>query len=304
MIKCVNRDDLDVKKWDHCIKTALNARLYAMSFYLDSVCTEGTWKGLILDDYKAVMPLPINKRIPLFPRIMLPHFAQQLGVFSSEKVTSELSKKFVSAIPNSFKSVYLQFNDQNEMPMMEGIVINQRDNFLLTLKGDHDSLFKNYSKTHRRNIRLAAKYKPSVEIIGMKEFIPFYLKHDKADYLSKEKSKEILETLLPKVLDEKFAKIYALRDQNKSLLAACVILSFKQRLTYLMAASSDLGREKRAMHFLIDHIISTNLTESKILDFEGSDIENLARFFGSFGAQKTKYSLLKFNRFPFSLFKS
>ena len=55
MIQYISREKLNVKKYNDCIKSALNSRVCAFSWYLDIVA--GNWDVLILNDYEAVMPL-------------------------------------------------------------------------------------------------------------------------------------------------------------------------------------------------------------------------------------------------------
>ena len=61
MIRHITRDTLDVQKYDNCIANAINSRVYAYSWYLDIVA-DAKWDVLVLDDYKAVMPLPKRRK--------------------------------------------------------------------------------------------------------------------------------------------------------------------------------------------------------------------------------------------------
>jgi len=302
MIKCVNRGDLDTKKWDQCILNAKNSRLYGMSYYLDSVCSEYSWLGLIHNDYEAVMPLPLNKRIPFFTRIMLPHFAQQLGVFSPQSITAELINQFLQAIPTSFKDVYLQLNSENEVLPHPQYKVEERSNFVLSLDKPYTEIRANYSKNLKRNINKALKNELHLGEVNIEEFIPFYIANDTAEYTSQAKTKSILRSLLSSLTKQGIATIHAVRDDKENLLAGCVISKFKGRLTYLMAKSSAEGKEKRAMHFLLDRIIEKECASMDYLDFEGSDIPTIAEFFAYFGANNMPYKLVKYKKFPFTLF--
>ena len=55
------------------------------------------------------------------------------------------------------------------------------------------------------------------------------------------------------------------------------------------------------MYFLFDHIIEQFSEQSFLLDFEGSDIPNLAFFYSGFGAVEEKFTGIKLNRLPFYL---
>ena len=47
---------------------------------------------------------------------------------------------------------------------------------------------------------------------------------------------------------------------------------------------------------MIDHFIQEHAGKKLLLDFEGSDIKNLAWFYRSFGATEEKYPGIKLNR--------
>lgn len=301
MIKCVKRDNLDVKKWNQCVESSPYGRIYAMSYYLDAVCTTGTWAGLVADDYAAVMPLPINQRIPFFPRIMLPHFSQQLGVFAENDPSPAMIAEFIAAIPDTYKSVYVQLNDANPVQGIHGKEVQSRSNYILPLRQNHEVLIKNYSTNLKRNIKKGAKAGLSVDSLSVAEFIPFYLAYDKSKYTQKSKTLDVLGSLLPILIEREEAIIYAAQDEQQNILAACVITIFNKRLTYLMANSSTDGKEKRAMPWLIDQIILQHSATMDYLDFEGSDMPGIAKFFDSFGAELRPYYLIRYERFPFSL---
>jgi hypothetical protein len=57
------------------------------------------------------------------------------------------------------------------------------------------------------------------------------------------------------------------------------------------------------MHFLLAGFIKKHAGTNSLLDFEGSNNANLARFYLSFGGYKTQYPKLKLNRLPFPLNK-
>ena len=54
-----------------------------------------------------------------------------------------------------------------------------------------------------------------------------------------------------------------------------------------------------ASHFLVNELMKLHI--GKIVDFEGSNIEGVARFYKGFGAHHTFYSTVKINRLPFYL---
>ena len=301
MIKCINRRDLDLDRWNQCIRMSQGGRIYALSHFLDAVCVNGGWEGIVLNDYEAVMPLPINNTIPLFPRVSYPLFAQQLGVFSKELISSSLVEKFISAIPKKYKAIYLQLNDTNEISELANINIKQRNNFVLSLDKSYEQLLKNYSKSLRRNINKAKKEGFQVANLVSADFISFYLNQTPAEEKKKHKIASILNILVPTLVERKEAKIYGVQDAEGDVLAACMITQFKDRATYLLARSSSLGKGKRSMHMILDQVIQNYHETLSFLDFEGSDIESVANFFSSFGAINQPYPIVNYKRFPFNI---
>ena len=102
MINYLKHNEIDKKKWDGCIDSCSNNLIYAYSWYLDIVSPG--WNALVENDYETMMPLTGNKKYGveyLFP----PYFAQQLGVFSKEKITKEKINRFLGAIPSHYKFI-------------------------------------------------------------------------------------------------------------------------------------------------------------------------------------------------------
>ena len=79
MITYIKRKDLEVEKYDACIENALQSRVYAFSWYLDIVADN--WDVLVLDDYKAVMPIAWKKKY-FIKYVYPPLWLLELGVFS------------------------------------------------------------------------------------------------------------------------------------------------------------------------------------------------------------------------------
>lgn len=90
-------------------------------------------------------------------------------------------------------------------------------------------------------------------------------------------------------------------DSKGNLLAAGFFLSSHHRIVNLMPSSSQEGREVCAMHYLLDVLIRSSSGRKVILDFEGSSIPSIARFYQSFGAIDVPFYQVKRNKLPFPL---
>jgi hypothetical protein len=109
---------------------------------------------------------------------------------------------------------------------------------------------------------------------------------------------------------EKFRKLYyLLQEKNQAttygifsatreLLSSCVFFFSNNRAYYILVGNHPNGRGVGASHALIDTFIKHHAGKNLLLDFEGSDIPNLAFFYSSFGAVDEQYPAVRLNNLP------
>ena len=101
------------------------------------------------------------------------------------------------------------------------------------------------------------------------------------------------------------ALLYEIRaplPNSDELLAAAFFVRERNRLIYLFAAASPQGRRLSAPTLLLSHVIQEHAgTPELVLDFEGSIIPSIARFFANFGAQPVPYATFTLNFRPWYL---
>lgn len=292
--RLIDHTDLDKDKWDRLIANAENPRIYALSWYLDTVCSNG-WKAVIDDSYSVGLPLPLNTKIPFFPRIAVPPFSQQLGVFYTKK--PESFKRIFDVISVTFREVILQCNEHNGIIEVPGFEVQAKPNFTLALN-DLKEVRKAYAKRLKANLKNAAKHELVIVDGDAESFISQYLSLTDKQIKVTPSFEAKFRALIQQLTINKLAIIKNV-FHNGELLSTCLLTLFHNRLTYLMARSTAEGKAKNSMHFLLDHLITEHCGKGVVLDFEGSSISGLAHFFKSFGAQKNEYSLMTRRRFPF-----
>ena len=94
---------------------------------------------------------------------------------------------------------------------------------------------------------------------------------------------------------------YGVFSTENKLFASAVFLFSHNRAYYILVGNHPEGKATGASHTLIDAFIKDHAEKNMLLDFEGSDIPNLAFFYSSFGATLETYPALKINRLPFYL---
>jgi lipid II:glycine glycyltransferase (peptidoglycan interpeptide bridge formation enzyme) len=117
-------------------------------------------------------------------------------------------------------------------------------------------------------------------------------------YSDKKGDFENFEKLYSTLRKKQMAETYGVLSEKKQLLASAVFFYSHSRAYYILVGNHPDGRTLGASHFLIDAFIKENAGKKLLLDFEGSDIRNLAFFYSSFGAVEEKYAAIKLNRLP------
>jgi len=285
------RHEVDDDKWNLCIERAANGLIYAYSFYLD--CTADNWDALILNDYEAVMPLPWRKKLGFY-YLYRPFFSAQLGVFGNN-MNANLVENFLKAIPSKFKLWELSLNHQNIFGL-KSFTLFERVNFILPLNQAYESLYANYRENIKRNIKRSVQYgchsKTDFDIddvIGLSR---------QQKHVASEDEYQKFKKLYSLLKHKSAATTYGIFSDKNELIASCVFTFSHNRAYYILVGNHPNGRTLGASHALINAFIKDHAGQNLKLDFEGSDLKNLAFFYSSFGATEEKYAAIKVNALP------
>jgi hypothetical protein len=284
MIHYLKRHQIDDIKYDTCIALASNTRIYAYSWYLDSVADN--WSALILNNYEAVMPLPWKQKY--FIKYIYPSaWTQQLGIFSKNKIEASLIKEFVNSIPRKFKKITIQFNADNDVSFLKTI---KRYNYILPLNKSYNEIYEGYRKDRKDRVKQANRKELVVrnclfsEVIKISKENYSFLKIANLNY----KRLKILTEFIQKNDNGFLLGVY---NKNEEIVGGAVFLKDEKRISYLFSVASNEGKKLQATSFLIDAMIKKYASSNYVFDFEGSMISGIASFFRSFGAEIEQYYL-------------
>ena len=280
MIYFLEYKKIDKQKWDYNLEKSSNARIYAYSWYLDIVSPN--WSALIDHDYRSIFPIPFKKKLGI-SYISQPLFTQQLGLFTSDKEHD--IDLFIKEIPRRFWIRSLQIHNQCKNT-------KTKSNFELDISNDIEKIRKGYSQNIKRNLKKAAEHNLEIKVCSNDSLIQLF-KENKGKEVPElnRKSYSILVELLNKIQQKEKGDCLGIYKEGK-LISSAFFTNCLGRSTYLFSASNSIAKEIGANHFLIDNYIQYYKKDSLILDFEGSQIPSLARFYASFGAQKRRYFLI------------
>jgi hypothetical protein len=292
-IRYIVFDEIDFVKWDNCIKNSLNSRVYALSWFLNH--TADRWDALVYGDYLFVMPLPVRKKFGI-RYLYQPFFCQQLGIFPTP--SSEIQTIFATELVKRFKYADFQINSQNQPQFFSEFKCIERINLILPLVENYPSLFAGFSKNTQRNIKRAENERvPIVNGVAIGEFLEMKKRHNKGN--APLNSFDSLNRLISVSISNRQGMILGAYSIDNELCAGVFLLKSLTRITYLSAFSTRLGKQNLAMYGILDWILKKWAGSGYLLDFEGSNIEGVARFYKGFGAYSEAYFRLKRNVLPF-----
>ena len=280
-IQHLRHREIDFERWDFIIAQSKNQLGYAYSWYLDIVSPG--WEALVSNNYEFVMPLPVKRKFGI-PYVVQPILTQQLGIFSSSEITHDVIQLFIKKIP--YYSYEINLNESNFNQD-----ITPLPNYVLNLTESYESIAKRYSKNTIRNILKTQKEGLSLRNdIKINDFIDFYNSVDR-NFISINSA--VLKKLLERAIEKKAITLLAVNNKNNEIIAALCLFHTGNRLVYLLPISNDEGKKSSAMFMLVDYLIKSKAQSNLSLDFEGSLIEGIARFYKGFGAKNRPYFLVK-----------
>lgn len=281
-INYIKNKEIDFEKYDKCISKSAAGTVYAMSWYLDIVSPQ--WSILMAEDYSYVIPLPEKRKYGI-RYVIQPYFCQQLGVFSKNKLSEEIFTRFLKTIPHRYANLQLNTSNAFNLPQEK-----LRPNYVLKLTDSFEEITSRFGSNCKRNIKKAQSYDNKICEITPEKYIDFLIKNDKG--IINETMVKTLGMLIDKALDSSSGRILANFSEN-NLTAAVFLVSTSKRIYYLTPVSSEEGKQKQSMALLVSEVISQNANFDLILDFEGSSIPGVAKFYAGFGADLEYYPIWK-----------
>jgi len=298
MIRYLRNSKIDRSRWDRCVEWSPHARVYAASWYLDRV--HPGWEALVLDDYRAVFPLPVSRKYGI-AYVHTPFFVQQLGTFCREGDPGTFTAMFLDALPSHIRYVDLCLNHTDRSGGDTGRW-HCRMNLVLDLSPGKAALRRSYSENTRRNLSRAEKSGIEVKPFGDAEHLVHLFRKDRGREFGRIRDRHYraLLSLMNDSLRRGTGRIM-MAESSGERLAGAFFLEHGHRLYFLFSGNSPAGRRHGALPRLIDRMIEEYAGKSMVLDFEGSDCEGLARFYRGFGAGEERYPRVVINRLPWPL---
>ena len=285
MPRFLRRKDIDDRRWDEAVDRDPSGLPYGFTWWLDAV-TDRRWGGVILDDYRAVLPLPYARKLGRFTQVQRGNFTQQggpWGTWSGPDVTDLLSD-----LPGGILKLDLPLSARvTEAVIPPGYTIRYRTNYVLGLDRPREEITRNFHRALRRKLKrfpAPGHLRPA----SAEEIIGLYRPVAGVKAGLKELHYARVKALMQAANLHGTGRQLALEDDGGQLLAAGFFPTHKGRCLNLFGASSEAGYAKEGMTRLLLALLDYEPAD-KLLDFEGSDLPGVATFFRSFGPVEEGY---------------
>jgi len=302
----VSRPELNAEAWDNFIYISPQGANYALSWYLDVVWAD--WQAIQVfykNELHAVMPIRVSQKYGV-KYCFTPMLSQYGGVFlkklegKTEKVLAlkkRLVTAIVEAIPKGLKKFELNFAPEFDYPLpfhWAGYELRTRYTYWLENSSDKELLFKNCNERTRTYIKKAKKSSLSANEVTDAEAII---------RLSQERDAYPLDYALLRRLWEAMKKngvgrAIEVRDESGRLHAGLIYQFSGRKFQHLFSAIAPEVRSQGGMSLAIWHSIENAGENIDLIDFEGSMMEPVEKFFRGFGPHPISYLQVRKNSFP------
>ncbi|MCU0376520.1 MAG: hypothetical protein MUF24_14530 [Chitinophagaceae bacterium] len=292
-------DNVDPDKWNKCLQQADNSLIYAHTDFLNAMSPG--WEGLVADDYTLILPATRRSKYGI-TYLCQPAFAQQLGIFGKQEAILQQQDAMLQAVQEKYKfaEVYL-----NYLQTSLGRYTALRNNYVLTLGKAFDVISENFKTDLRKNLKRAEKFNLTYAAgHDATEAIGYYQTQYGAQLGYTATAWKAFCNICEKWINEGKAivrKVVLPKTKGEELLSIALFLKDEKRLYNVASTTLPNGRMMEANHVLLNELIREYAQQPLQLDFEGSDLPGVAKFYQKFNPVNEPYAYWKINRLPYPL---
>ena len=294
--------DINRTAWDACVQKHDPGLLYMQSWFLD-IMAPG-WEALVQPDgdaggYTAIMVLPCRRKWTI-SYLYQPYLAAQLGYVGPDN-SPENMKRFFDAIPSRFRYWDFCMNERNPLSV-PGYAIRRRRNRVLSLQQPYEALRDHFSDNCLRNIRKAETKHCFVQqqgAEGTEEAIALYARTSR--FPPRPADLHRIKQLTKTMKEKRQLTVYTVRSEKGQLLSTAIFFWQDNRSYFLLPANAPAARDAGSSYALVNTFIKDHSNSPAILDFEGSDIASVDRFYAGFGAEERFYPSVVKNKLPWGM---
>ena len=290
--------NINIQKWDTCIAQSLTPSIYSTALYLNTMAPQ--WDALIVGEYEYIMPIIFKIKYGI-KYCYQPAFLPHIGIFSSKIISKSIFQNFLSCLSSKIVFAEISFlHPINFLEQSPKFKCNLQTNFTLSLLQTYQIIHKNYLPSFTKSLRRLQKHNLQYCVgTSVNEVFNLYKKLyvNKIQSLSL-KDLQSFKKLCDTLLLQKKIIIKIVRDNNQNLLAAVLLLVYKNKLYNILSCINSEGKKLEANYFLYDCILKEFANKPYIFDFEGSEIIGVANFYKKMNPINEPTFQVKYNNLP------
>ena len=239
----------------------------------------------------AVFPFCSNNKLKLFKQVYTPWFVQEF------KILGYARPIFLKHSAHYFKKNYGKVNlristKDASVFKQEGFSVTPRTTYCLQYVN------LNLSNNHKRSLKKSQDQNFRVQTLATYEVVDF-LRVNLFERIPNFDEDQIADFshFITKLESSNQLKILGVRGGVNEVLAAAVFYKEGKVWHYLKGSANQEGRDLGAMHLIIVRFLE-GLNADEILDFNGSEVPGVAKFYEGFGAIKQHYAEINYLKYP------
>lgn len=289
---------LPATNFDHRVPGALWSQisLYSQPWFMEAVAPgKGHYALVSLSnqpDKTAIFPF-CGHKIGWKWRLFQPSFCQRFQPFSTDNQPIEevLWRAWFDFLEKKTWAGHWPFEMPNTLnySLFTSVRITKKPNFIYPILDELVEMLAKWKPGRRNTLKKTSPL--SIQLLNsaqlMQEIQAFCMDGERL-WRPTSKEREILKKIVYSAEKEVFA--YKIELEKKTV-ALSLILQWGNRLHYLMGMSNSNGLKLEAMPFFFKELMDEWKGSGKTLDFEGSSLPGVAKFFKSMGAEEEEYFL-------------
>jgi len=293
------------ERYRNLCKTEKTIPIFSRDWWMDAVCGEDNWNVILVEDNGQIiasMPYYIKKKYGL-RFITQPPLTQTNGLWikypddqrSSKRhfYEKEIMNKIIDKLENLNVDLYSQnfhYSFTNWQPFYwRGFQQTTRYTFVIEDLSSLDTIFSQFSKVVRKNIRKTAKQANIYNSDNIEKFYTLNEQVFKRQGLKVPYSLDFLKRLDRACSQNKARQMFFGEDKERNIHSIVYIVWDETSAYLLMSGIDPKYRDSDFKTLLVWEAIQFASKVTKRFDFEGSMIENVADYFAKFGAIKKPY---------------
>lgn len=274
-MRIIERESIDVNKWNSLVNSSLDASCFSYSWYLDAVAEN--WAILINEDYTIGLALPYTKKLGI-EILYTPPFVRYIEILGGSEVSSDMATIILNRFNNidvKSKTQFLPFSEQDKVYQF--------------IEPNREVVYRSQAK---RMLKKAVKNKLEIQISTEYESVLRVVESQLSGKIEgiNDASMSLLVKLFGNIKKQERLVSFLI---NKG---GIVCVETENKLLYLKGTVSDEDKKLGGMYLALSDAINYAQNKGLKFDFGGSNAEGVKRFNNNLmGDDKAYFSNKKLN---------